>query len=135
MPATLIFTKGIDPITSSWLKTTIDTMIEVDDVFCKDFLSNIVVLISTEGACPPCKDDIEILFEQWGTTGFSIIHLAPSNMLHSGPYFLLGSDVHQVSKLYPDPYGAFMYGVTQSEDDITRSNISNARKWLRTWLT
>jgi hypothetical protein len=124
-PATLLIVHGDDPISSPWLKTTVDAMLAADDVFCMDFLSTIVLLHTTERPSPRLDDDdAKSLLKSWGTKSTVIGCIEPSTMARSGPYFLSGPDLYKVSKLYPDPYGAFMYGVVQAEEDTSRSSIS-----------
>jgi hypothetical protein len=122
-PATLIVIRGIDSISSSWLKKTVETMVAVDDVFCEDFLSTILFLSSMEDTTPALDNDAKILLKSWGSIITSPCYTKRASMLSSGPYFLWGMDVHKIHKLYPDPYGAFTYGVVQSDEDPTRWGI------------
>jgi hypothetical protein len=122
LPSTIIDVSGVvDLISSSWLQRTVDEMLARDDVFCVDFLSSIFFLYSTEGTPPALGYDAKVLLKSWGS--FAACQRNPGTQIPppSGPYFLLNWKVHQIFKLYPDPYGAFMYGVVQSEEDPTRS--------------
>jgi hypothetical protein len=114
LPVTIIRIDGVQLITSSWLQKTIDDMLASDDVFCRDFLS--FVLFQTVGHEPwPKIVDDGALRMSWPNSAFH------TGSILSGPYILMNSSIHRVFKMLPDPYGAFMYGVVQSEEDPQRS--------------
>ncbi len=40
--------------------------------------------------------------------------------MSNGPYFAVGTALHQVYKLYDDPQDAFMFGVQVDEEEPSR---------------
>lgn len=108
--ATVIRVDGVQIITPDWLQKTIDDMLASDDVLCKNFLSHIIFFSVTQYPMPEIVDENGAFKELWPRWGFF------SGDIRPGPYFLVNSTIHQAFKLYPDPNGAFMYGVIRSED-------------------
>lgn len=105
-------------ISSEWLKDTIASMLSTDDVFGAFFLETVLFRIPVKIRLPTVpKDGVEML-GSLGVKDHSFARLDDS--IPSGPYFLRHGRIYQAMRLYPDPYGAFMYGVIQSEDGFTR---------------
>ncbi|KAG0651346.1 Scytalone deHydratase Arp1 [Hyphodiscus hymeniophilus] len=111
LPVTIISIEGLQFITSSWLQTTIDDMLSLDDVFCEDFLSCILFQDVTQAPHPRIIDDGDAFQKLCPNWHFCTGRLRP------GPYIQLESGMHKVFKLCSDPNGAFVYGVVESEDN------------------
>jgi hypothetical protein len=119
IPATVITVDGLQTITSSWLRNRIDEMRAADDVFNNEFTNNILFRYSAGlDREPLVEDDVSFCLgaEKWCSWQF----WRTEAKLSAGPYFLLGSAIHQAFRLYDDSYGAFMYGVLRSEKHSTR---------------
>jgi len=107
-PVTVIRVDNFDEvkkINRSWVQQRTAGMLASGDVISKEFVSNIIFYAESDyGAFPMVEKDV-IRFEVHRGNGYS------ADDLPSGPHALWDGELHKVSKLYPDPYGAFMYGV------------------------
>ncbi|EGX47371.1 hypothetical protein AOL_s00083g464 [Orbilia oligospora ATCC 24927] len=106
-------------ISSEWLKATITSMLSADDVFGPFFLETVLFGVFGKIQQSPTifEDGVKVL-GSLGVKDHSILRVDDS--IPSGPYFLQSGSIYQAMRLYPDPYGAFMYGVMQSEDGFAR---------------
>jgi hypothetical protein len=119
VPATVVPVDGAQTITSSWLRNRIEEMQATDDVFNYKFANNILFRCSAGlDSEPLVEDDISHLLDPEQTCSWQF--WKTEDDLSAGPYFLLGSNIHQAFRLYDDSYGAFLYGVLRSRQDATR---------------
>ena len=118
VPVLVIRVDGLHSIKSSWLTDTIGALMRADDVLCRDFLSSVLFLVRSRTPLPALDDDGRHFLT---SEGYTPLFGDSDTELPSGPYFLSGRSLHRVFKLYPDTYGAFMYGVIQSEEHPPRS--------------
>ncbi|KAK6505218.1 hypothetical protein TWF481_007135 [Arthrobotrys musiformis] len=111
---------NVNNISSEWLEDTITSMLSTDDVFGPLFLETVVFGIPAKIQRSPTISErgVEVLGRRFGVKNYFISRLDDS--IPSGPYFLQSGRICQAMRLYPDPYGAFMYGVIQSGDSFTR---------------
>ncbi|KAF3164230.1 hypothetical protein TWF225_001700 [Orbilia oligospora] len=108
-----------DNISSEWLKATITSMLSTDDVFGPFFLETVLFgVFGKIQQSPTISEDGVKVLGSLGVKDHSILRFDDS--IPSGPYFLQSGSIYQAMRLYPDPYGAFMYGVMQSEDGFAR---------------
>ncbi|KAF3121962.1 hypothetical protein TWF569_005702 [Orbilia oligospora] len=106
-------------ISSEWLKATITSMLSTDDVFGPFFLETVLFgVFGKIQQSPTISEDGVKVLGSLGVKDHSILRFDDS--IPSGPYFLQSGSIYQAMRLYPDPYGAFMYGVMQSEDGFAR---------------
>jgi hypothetical protein len=119
-PATIIRIDSGQILTSSWLQKIIDEMLAADDVFCKEFLSLVLFQYPLQNGAPKIMDD------SWHRLKEGSALCAGD--LPPGPYLLTSSGFHKVFKLFPDPCGAFMYGVVESEDIRGRFAVFDPHK-------
>ncbi|KAF3161108.1 hypothetical protein TWF788_002759 [Orbilia oligospora] len=106
-------------ISSEWLEATITSMLSTDDVFRPFFLETVLFgVFGKIQQSPTISEDGVKLLGRFGVKDHSILRVDDS--IPSGPYFLQSGSIYQAMRLYPDPYGAFMYGVMQSEDGFAR---------------
>ncbi|KAF3276065.1 hypothetical protein TWF970_006357 [Orbilia oligospora] len=94
-------------------------MLSADDVFGPFFLETVLFGVFGKIQQSPTifEDGVKVL-GSLGVKDHSILRVDDS--IPSGPYFLQSGSIYQAMRLYPDPYGAFMYGVMQSEDGFAR---------------
>ncbi|KAF3919263.1 Amidase [Dactylellina cionopaga] len=95
-------------------------MLAADDVFDPLFFRYMLFIVPGEMQQLPYvpRETIDEL-EKLGAKQH--LFLRSEESVLSGPYFLSSGRVRKVLKLYPDAYGAFMYGVIQSDDGFERS--------------
>ncbi|KAK6520447.1 hypothetical protein TWF506_000703 [Arthrobotrys conoides] len=123
IPITII-TPGLNiiqsnKISSEWLESTITSMMSTDDVSGPFFLETVLFGVPRKiQQLPTISENGVELLQNLGVKDHSILRLDDS--IPSGPYFLQSGRIYQAMRLYPDPYGAFMYGVIQSEDGFAR---------------
>lgn len=118
-PITVVPVDGLQTITSSWLRNMIEKMQAADDVFDDAFKAYIIFRCSSGiDSDPLVEDDVSFRPDSGKSHSWQI--WKTEDNLPAGPYFLLGCNIHQAYRLYNDPYGAFLYGVVQSENDSTR---------------
>jgi hypothetical protein len=120
MPVTIISVNQCDSISSSWLEDQFKIMLAEDDVFCREFLSFVFLQFSLRETPPPLDGFLELMLKPWGISPKRVRFMVGSRVVPSGPYFLLGQEIHRVFKLCYDPCGAFVCGVVQSEVDPMR---------------
>ncbi|KAK6527912.1 hypothetical protein TWF281_009176 [Arthrobotrys megalospora] len=109
----------VQNISSQWVNDTLTSMLSIDDVFGPFFLETVVLIVPTKIQRLPTifEDGVKVL-QGFGVKNYPILKLDAS--IPSGPYFLRSGRIHQAMRLYPDRYGAFMYGVIQSDNGFTR---------------
>ncbi|KAK6345128.1 hypothetical protein TWF718_007057 [Orbilia javanica] len=106
-------------ISSKWLEETIASMLSTDDVFGAFFLRTVLFGVSAKmQQLPTISTDGDKVLRRFGVEDYSFLRLDWT--IPSGPYFLRSGRIYQAMRLYPDPYGAFVYGVIQSKDGFTR---------------
>ncbi|KAF3109636.1 hypothetical protein TWF103_005011 [Orbilia oligospora] len=94
-------------------------MLSTDDVFGPFFLETVLFgVFGKIQQSPTISEDGVKVLGSLGVKDHSILRFDDS--IPSGPYFLQSGSIYQAMRLYPDPYGAFMYGVMQSEDGFAR---------------
>ncbi|KAA8569389.1 hypothetical protein EYC84_001034 [Monilinia fructicola] len=90
-------------IDSSWVSSKHREFAKIDDVYCSSFAYTF--LQRTPGVLEQFSFDGQQVGQEMkvlNNRGYP---------LPSGPYILIDSKIHPVYKLYPDPLGAFVYGV------------------------
>ncbi|EPS35863.1 hypothetical protein H072_10674 [Dactylellina haptotyla CBS 200.50] len=107
-------------ITRQWLDSTFEYMLS-DDVFAPVFLASVLFAVNKKIQQTPDIPEVPIeLLDKFGVNSYSFLILEAGLTIPTGPYFLQGSSIYEALKLYPDPYGAFVYGVTQTDDGFKR---------------
>ncbi|KAH7409280.1 amidase signature domain-containing protein [Cadophora sp. MPI-SDFR-AT-0126] len=79
-----------------------------DDVFQEPFTKNLLFRTSLVPAFSWKCDHKDL----------GLFHFQ-SDLPREGPYFLIGTTLHKVFRLYQDVYNAFMYGMVQSDDSTS----------------
>lgn len=108
-PITLLHVQSPQELTVKWVDAQLAALQSLDDVISTDFLSTIVFhTVSGEPLPPFVPPQSQVTYRS----------ATFDSQLHSGPYLWMGKEIYRVYKLYPDPYGAFMYGVVPTEGDV-----------------
>ncbi|KAK6543159.1 hypothetical protein TWF694_007075 [Orbilia ellipsospora] len=103
-------------ISLKWLQSIFEYMLSTDDVLSPLFLESLVFAVSPGSKLqqPPAISRRTVEFLKGSGVkkySFNFIKSHDEIQIQNGPYFRVGQRVHEVLKLYPDPYGAFVYGV------------------------
>lgn len=112
----------------------VDSLLESDDVLNEDFLTNTVVLPS-KAASTAFASAIGSLV-QISSTSWQVEHvlhltkLSAASSIPSGPYVLLGSEMHQVWRLYEDTLDSFVTGVVPDDQRSSRYANANQRRQI-----
>lgn len=85
---------------------------EQDDVFCDDFLTNVLILTDDTSI----SDSVQGLLNSWGCSNAFL--LSSSDQVSPGPYFFSSSGIYSAWRLYPDDYDAFVLSTTPSQTDV-----------------
>jgi hypothetical protein len=101
------------------LTCVFDRFAQLDDVFCPDFAN--AVIVQTPSGVPSIVD--RLILQADSTSRFPIARIysleakSINDLLPSGPYFLVGCDIHQAWRVYPDVLDAFI--TTVIPDSVT----------------
>ena len=116
-PVTVIETKGVTKLSSTWLQETVKGFLDRDDVFNEGFMPHLLFKTPSAEEVPSMADDMQPLLRFWGSTAHV---LQSKDSIPSGPYVFFPSRICQVFRLFPDPQSAFMHGLVQTGDDSMR---------------
>ncbi|KAI1132442.1 amidase signature domain-containing protein [Nemania abortiva] len=112
LPVTVLFLESGQTINSNWLESEKKRMIEYDDVLNESFFKRLILCQPPDGQSATEEALVEFsslrdchVCNGWKPT-------MTSSHLRSGPYFINGSALYLVYRLYDDPFGAFVFGVT-----------------------
>lgn len=88
---------------------------QVDDVFCPEF-GGIIISTGNSSAGEHASSagqhrSSRINLADRAAEVFSLCPMARGNTLPSGPYLLLGKELHKALRMYPDTQDAFVFGV------------------------
>ncbi|KAL3422289.1 glutamyl-tRNA subunit a [Phlyctema vagabunda] len=95
------------------LNQRLKDMMKFDDVLDQVFTKSVIILLGSHDTLSP-------RLANSSSSQISISFAKSDVEIPSAPYFLVGHNIHQAFKLYPDPNVAFICGVVPSEDG-TRS--------------
>jgi hypothetical protein len=113
-PVTVFRLTNKGRLSESWLNNKISKFSRSDDVWSKDFLTNVILVTSSDECI--VHEDVHRLCKQWGTLQTYVFARNDLDALGEGPYFLHSGKLHPAYRLYPDTAGAFMVGTVPSED-------------------
>jgi hypothetical protein len=113
-PATVFRLPSKGRLTESWLNDEVSKFSRSDDVWSKEFLANVILIISGDETI--VREDVHRLCKQWGTLQTYVFARKDMDALGEGPYFLHSGKLHPAYRLYPDTAGAFMVGTIPSEN-------------------
>jgi hypothetical protein len=94
------------------LSQTVKQYLREDDVFCEEFLENI--LISFDGKDESTTGVPTELFKALGAKTVSTVDFANPSTLRPGPYFLENGGISQAWRRYTDPLAAFVRPIIPS---------------------
>ncbi|KAL2068841.1 hypothetical protein VTL71DRAFT_15179 [Oculimacula yallundae] len=111
VPVTVIDISDLDSIDpeaiQSLSETRISSLLSRDDVIHDSFTKQLLFKTSPNATVAWERDEQK-------TKAFH----RQSDLPCEGPYFLVGTTLYTVFRLYPDIYKAFMYGILQSSDSL-----------------
>ena len=118
----LLFSSAHNDVTEETIVQKIKDFEAQDDVYSKDFLSQVVIvqtkpssrLGDTRSVRP---DKLQDLVPWQVQTVLSLSPLADGSLLPSGPYFLYRGEIFEAWKLYPDELSTFRTTVVPDLDD------------------
>jgi hypothetical protein len=110
-PATLVSSDG-GTLVASIITRLLEDFSRRDDVYSNDFAQTLVVQ-TLESVNPSSRfiDPRQLAWEGEPCpfeAVFTAQRSASQDLLPAGPYFLVGSHIHQAWRLYPDNLGAFI---------------------------
>lgn len=105
VPCSLFFFRNLEHLEQG-LSQAINKFVREDDVFCEDFLENILISFpnKNERAATVSPD----IFRSFGTKTVSTVVFSAPSTLPPGPYFLQEGGVSQAWRCYTDPLAAFV---------------------------
>ena len=91
---------------------------KLDDVFCKDFMTDTIVANGFPKEQSVARVRAIIAARDWNVRKVFELKAQPQQpTIPDGPYFMIGNELHQAWRLYPDHLDAFASTITSSEDD------------------
>ena len=121
-PVTVLCSTDNVVVDSNWLNAKKSQMLVDDDVFNEGFFKHILICNASERSVEIQQSHLQ-RFEKWEASIYSV---TTSHSVRAGPYFAMGSTLYQVSKLFDDPQGAFMFGVRVDDYDPQRHVLPSA---------
>ena len=119
-PVVLLSRKSI--LSLGHVKEAIHRFLQIDDVFSTDFLTDTVIVQQelddkdTHPDLPVLRDPIEVSTEtnRKICRTYHLEEILEAESLPEGPYFLVGSELHQAWRLYADHVESFLTTVVPS---------------------
>ena len=114
-PATIIQTHGT-VVGANFLRKTIQTYLETDDVFAQEFLQGIILLGASHSDIV-LDDPLVELLREWGNKWIEVIPPSKASAFAPGPYIVDNQALFQIWKIYDDYNFAFLKATWPSMDN------------------